>query len=137
MNFSDPLGLLSNCKICEWFKSLFTHRSGSSWDPSKPLPDNPSGLGPDWKRNPAHKAPHDEQYVNGKGDKVDWHKGRPGEKGYQGKDHWHWIPAGGEKQDHVRPGQTVAEFGLAGATGALIGIIVETAPEWAPALAVF
>ena len=109
-----------------------------SWDPSKPLPDDPSKLGPDWKRDPDHKAPNDERYVNDKGDKVDWHKGQPGEKGWQGKDHWHWGPGGEKQDDHYRPGDTIKKVGIAVGVGAAIGVavhvIIETAPEWAPIL---
>lgn len=76
-----------------------------SWDPKKPLPDDPSKLGPDWKRDQGHKAPNDERYVNDKTkDKLDWHKGQPAEKGWKGKDHWHWN----EHDYHYRPGDTVA-----------------------------
>ena len=109
-----------------------------SWDPSKPLPDDPSKLGPDWKRDPDHKAPNDERYVNDKGDKVDWHKGQPGEKGWQGKDHWHWGPGGEKQDDHYRPGDTIKKIGIAAGVGAAVGVavhvIIETAPEWAPIL---
>lgn len=110
-----------------------------SWDQGKPLPEDPSKLGGDWKRDPQHKAPNDERYVNGKGDKLDWHKGRPGEKGWQGKDHWHWAPGGEKQDDHYKPGDTIKQVGVAASEGVAIGvaihIIIETAPYWAPALA--
>jgi hypothetical protein len=109
-----------------------------SWDPSKPLPDDPSKLGPDWQRDPQHKAPNDDRYVNDKGDKVDWHKGQPGEKGWQGKDHWHWVPGGDKQDQHYSPGDTIKKVGIAAGVGAAIGItvhvIIETAPEWGPIL---
>jgi len=77
-------------------------------------------------------------YVNDKGDKLDWHKGIPGEKGEMGKDHWHWVP-GGEKQDkHYHPGDTIKKVGVGAAIGAtvvlIIKTIIESAPEWVPAL---
>lgn len=41
----------------------------------------------------------------------------PGEKGWQGTDHWHWVP-GGEKQDqHYKPGDTVKAAVQVGAWG--------------------
>jgi hypothetical protein len=44
----------------------------SSWDKTKPLPDDPTKLGPDWKKNPEHKDPNGEQHVNDKtGEKLD------------------------------------------------------------------
>jgi len=39
----------------------------------------------------------------GLGDKLDWHKGKPGEKGWKGKDHWHWN----EHDWHFKPGDIV------------------------------
>jgi RHS repeat-associated protein len=87
-----------------------------SWDPKKPLPDDPQKLGPDWKRDPNHKAPNDERYKNPNGDKLDWHKGKPGEKGWQGKDHWHWN----EHDWHFKPGDTVKSV----ATAITVGVIV-------------
>ena len=108
----------------------------SSWTPDKPLPNDPKGLGPEWNRDTGHKAPNDERYVNGKGDKVDWHEGQPGKSGWKGRDHWHWLP-GGEKQDqHYRPGDTVKKLVIMTGAGAAVRIIIETAPDWAPLLAV-
>lgn len=78
-----------------------------SWTPDKPLPKDPTGLGPDWKRDPGHKAPNDERYVNDKGDKLDWHKGIPGEPGEMGKDHWHWVPGGNKDKEHYHPGDRI------------------------------
>jgi RHS repeat-associated protein len=113
----------------------------SSWTPDEPFPSDPSGLGPDWSRDTAHKAPNDERYVDSKGNKVDWHKGRPGAKkgSWDAKDHWHWVP-GGEKQDeHYRPGDTIKKYGppvgVGAVVGAIIYTIIRTAPAWLPAFA--
>jgi RHS repeat-associated protein len=84
-----------------------------SWDPTKPLPDDPSKLGPDWKPDTDHKAPNDKRYKNPKGDKLDWHKGKPGEKGWKGKDHWHWN----EHDWHFEPGDKVARVATVIAVG--------------------
>jgi RHS repeat-associated protein len=82
-----------------------------SWDPSKPLPDDPSKLGPDWKKNPDHNDPNGEEYVNDKtGEKIEWNKGRPGSwgpKADRGKDGWHYTPPGGVRGKQVDPGQVL------------------------------
>jgi len=58
----------------------------SSWDKTKPLPDDPTKLGPDWKKNPQHQDPNGEQHINDKtGEKLEWNKGRPGQPGNRGK----------------------------------------------------
>jgi RHS repeat-associated protein len=108
-----------------------------SWDPSKPLPDDPSKLGPDWKKNPDHKDPSGEEYVNDKtGEKLEWNKGRPGKPGWRGKDHWHHTPPGGERSGHQRPGETIKRYAPAAVgLGVALGVvqtIIETAPEWLP-----
>jgi RHS repeat-associated protein len=95
-----------------------------SWDPSKPLPDDPSKLGPDWKRDIQHKAPNDERYVNDKGDKIDWHKGQLGEKNWQGRDHWHWVPASEKQDQHYKPGDTIKTAVQVGAWGAAAAIMI-------------
>ncbi len=94
--------------------TLFSGRRRSTgWSPSKPLPDNPSKLGPGWRRDPGHRAPNDERYVNGKGEKLDWHKGVPGTEGELGKDHWHWYPGGVKDGRHYHPGDTVRKVATA------------------------
>jgi len=107
-----------------------------SWDPSKPFPDDPSGLGPDWSKDTSRKAPNDERWSDGKGNKVEWHPGVPGAKGWQGKNHWHWIPGGRKQDGHYSPGDTIKKAGIIGTIGAAIAVtvhvIVDTAPEWAP-----
>ena len=80
-----------------------------------------------------------ERYVNDKGDKVDWQKRQPGEKGEKDKDHWHWIPGGIKKKNHCYPGETVKKVAIgaavAGAAAVVIHAIIERAPYWVPALA--
>ncbi len=80
-----------------------------SWDPSQPFPDDPTKLGPDWRPDDTHKSPDDQRFVNDKtGDKVDWHPGKPGEPGFIGKDHWHNVPPGGQKdKEHYEPGDRI------------------------------
>ena len=112
-----------------------------SWDPSKPLPDNPSKLGPDWTRDRGHKAPNDERWVNDKtGDKLDWHEGNPkAPKGtWDATDHWHWVPAGEKKDEHYEPGDVIkkaAPVAGAGLAALIIRTIIQMAPEVAPAAA--
>ena len=106
----------------------------SSWDKTKPLPDDPSKLGPDWKKNPQHKDPNGEEYINDKtGEKVEWNKGRSGQKGWRGKDHWHYTPPGGERGDrHYAPGTTIQKVGFwttVGAVAAGVGRAIITGGE--------
>jgi hypothetical protein len=86
----------------------------ASWDKTKPLPDDPTKLGPDWKRDPGHKAPNEERYVNDKtGDKLDWNKGKPGGgKRWRDNPHWHWVPGGEKQPGHYEPGDTVKRVGF-------------------------
>ena len=110
----------------------------SSWTPDKPLPNDPKDLGPDWKKNPEHKDPNGEQYVNDEtGEKLEWNKGRPGQPGNRRKDHWHYTPPGGKRgREHFGPGETVKKLIVVTGAGVAIHVIIETAPEWAPLLAI-
>lgn len=63
------------------------------------LPGDPSGLPPNWERDPSHRDPNGERWTNGT-DWLDFHKGRPGLPGWRGKDHWH--KDGGD--EHLPPG---------------------------------
>jgi len=99
-----------------------------SWDPKKPLPGDPKDLGPDWHRDPGHKAPNDERYVNPNGDKLDWHKGIPGEKGWKGKDHWHWN----EHDWHFQPGDTVKRTAVAITVAVVVYWVVSEASRLFP-----
>jgi len=65
---------------------------------------------PDWKPDPQHDPggkSGDKRYVNPDGVKVDWHKGVPGGKGWDGKDHWHWVPGGKKEKWHYEPGDKI------------------------------
>jgi uncharacterized protein RhaS with RHS repeats len=54
------------------------------------LPKDPSGLDPNvWKPDSSHKHPHGTRYRDSSGRPLDYHKGKPGEPGMQGQDHWH------------------------------------------------
>ena len=107
-----------------------------SWKPDQPLPDDPSKLGPDWKKNPDHKDPNGEEYVNVKtGEKLEWNKGRSGSwgpKADRGKDGWHYTPPGGVRGKQVDPGQVLKAASKVGfwATVVVVTIkIIEAAGE--------
>jgi RHS repeat-associated protein len=111
-----------------------------SWDKSKPLPDDPSKLGPDWRKNPDYKNPNGDEYINDKtGEKIEWNKGRPGPWGPnsdRGSDGWHYTPPGGERGRQLDPGQVI-KSGMIVTMGIIIDFIVETAPEWGPVVIAF
>lgn len=64
------------------------------------LPPDPSQLPPEWQIDPSHTDPNGTRMRNPNGDYLDFHKGRPGEPGWRGKDHYH--PNGDE--EHLEPG---------------------------------
>jgi hypothetical protein len=79
-----------------------------SWTPDQPLPKDPSELGPDWTKDTVHKPEHGKRWINDKGEKLDFDKGQPGERGDRGKDHWHYTPPDGKRgKEHYKPGQTL------------------------------
>jgi len=53
------------------------------------LPSTPGGLPPEWRADPTHLDPNGERFRHPGGDVLDFHKGRPGQEGNKGKDHWH------------------------------------------------
>lgn len=69
------------------------------------LPTNPSGLGPQWTKDPTHLDPNGTRWVDPDGDYLDFHPGRPGKPGWGGRDHWH---NNGCKK-HLAPGDEVPE----------------------------
>jgi RHS repeat-associated protein len=74
------------------------------------LPANPSGLGPEWTRDTGHLHPGGERYIGPGGDMLDFHRGRPGEPGAQGEDHWHHYPKGGGKRHRpLDPGTDIPD----------------------------
>jgi len=102
-------------------------------DPQKSdivLPDDPSKLGPEWKRDPGYKNPNGERWVNPNGDSLEFEKGRPGFPGWRGKDHWHWGSKGEKEKKHYRPGDTIRTYGpavaKAAATVAVGAVILRT-----------
>ena len=117
-------------------------KEAPSWDKSKPTPADPSGLGPAWERNPEHKHPYGEEYLNpnNPGEKIEWNKGRPGPwgpKSDRGKDGWHYTPPGGVRGPQVDPGSIVKSVGIVATIGAVMYTVYTTAPVWVPALLVF
>ena len=90
----------------------------SSWDASQPTPNDPSGLGPDWRKNPQHKDPNGDEYINDKtGEKMEWNKGRPGQFGPKtdrGRDGWHYTPPGGVRGKQMDPGTVIKATATAG-----------------------
>jgi RHS repeat-associated protein len=76
------------------------------------LPNGPGGLPPGWVPDPSHKAPTGPRFKGPGGDKLDWHPGTPGEPGWGGKDHWHWIPPGAKKdpEKHRVPGDEIPDI---------------------------
>jgi len=100
----DPIGYVGG-------QDLYTYVSNDpvSWvDPlglqkQLRLPRNPSGLGPEWQRDPTHRNPNGSRWKGPDGDYLDFHKGRPGVPGWRGRDHWHHN--GGK--EHYTPGDEV------------------------------
>jgi hypothetical protein len=111
-----------------------------SWTKDKPLPDDPSKLGPDWHPDPKHDPEGksgDKRYVNDKtADKIDWHKGVPGQPGEGAKDHWHWVPGGKKDKEHYHPGDNIKRQILGGisvgATGYIIYRLIRMLPSLIP-----
>jgi hypothetical protein len=69
------------------------------------LPSDPSGLPPEWTRDPSHRDPNGERYRGPDDEYLDFHKGRPGQPGWRGKDHWHHN---GE-DEHLEPGDEIPD----------------------------
>jgi RHS repeat-associated protein len=107
-----------------------------SWDPTKPLPDKPSELGPEWRPNPKDKNPNGQEYINDKtGEKIEWNKGRPGPwgpKSDRGSDGWHYTPPGGTRGPQLEPGitiKTAVKVGFWGTLGAITIRVLQMAGE--------
>ncbi len=81
-----------------------------SWDPSQPLPNDPSGLGSDWTEDSRHRDPNGGRIFDNPntGGKIEWNPAQPGKPGSRGKDHWHYTPPGGKRgTKHEEPGDQV------------------------------
>ncbi|MFV3409683.1 RHS repeat domain-containing protein [Bdellovibrio bacteriovorus] len=74
------------------------------------LPADPSGLPPGWRLDPSHKDPNGERWRYKDSDRfLDFHKGRPGQKGWKGKDHWHDSKGGEKCPEHLAPGDEIPD----------------------------
>jgi hypothetical protein len=74
------------------------------------LPNNPSGLPDSWVKDPRHKDPNGERWINpDTGDILDWHPGQEGKPGWRGKDHWHYRPGGKGGKEHLPPGTEIPD----------------------------
>jgi RHS repeat-associated protein len=69
------------------------------------LPDDPSGLPPGWTGDPSHRDPNGQRFRDPAGNSLDFHKGRPGQPGYRGKNHWHYNCEG----KHLSPGDNAPD----------------------------
>lgn len=71
------------------------------------LPEDPSGLGPDWQKDKNFKHPHGEQYTDSSGRKLRYDRGQAGAKGWRGKNHWHDPQNFGRR--HLPPGTSIPD----------------------------
>jgi RHS repeat-associated protein len=71
------------------------------------LPNNPKDLPPGWELDPSHKDPNGERWRYKKSKRyLDFHKGRSGQSGWKGKDHWHDSEC---PDDHKEAGDEVSD----------------------------
>lgn len=73
------------------------------------LPSSPWQLPPEWQKDPAHQDPNGERFVGPNGESLEFNKGRPGEPGWRGEDHWHYGPNGEHGKEHLRPGAEIPD----------------------------
>lgn len=69
------------------------------------LPSNPNGLPSDWTYDPTHRDPNGSRYRDPSGNTLDFDRGRPGQNGWRGKDHWHYNKC----DDHLTEGDEVPD----------------------------
>jgi hypothetical protein len=70
------------------------------------LPADPTDLPPEWIYDPTHQDPGGQRWRHPNGDDyLDFHKGRTGKPGWEGKDHWHrnGLPK------HYKPGEEIPD----------------------------
>ena len=84
-----------------------TSQGDLSVDNGMTLPDDPSGLGPEWVPDPSHLDPNGERYRNPDGQYLDWHPGTEGANGWKGKDHWHYSDHPDGPGEHLPPGTVI------------------------------
>jgi RHS repeat-associated protein len=66
------------------------------------LPNDPSGLPGDWIRDLSHRDPNGIRFRDADNNILDFHQGRQGERGWKGKNHWHYN----EGNNTFRPATT-------------------------------
>ena len=69
------------------------------------LPPDPRQLPPNWRIDPRHQDPNGSRYTSTDGDVLDFHRGRPGQPGWRGRDHYHFQ--GGD--EHLTPGYEIPD----------------------------
>ena len=69
------------------------------------LPNDPTGLPPEWAPDPKHRYPHGDRFRHPGGDILDFHWPQPGKPGWGGKPHWHHN--GGK--EHLPPGTDIPD----------------------------
>ena len=73
------------------------------------LPRDPSGLDPNyWQHDPTHRDPNGSLYRDGKNNTLEYNKGRSGQNGWKGIDHWHYN-GDHSKPGHLKPGTTIPD----------------------------
>ncbi|NLE02898.1 MAG: hypothetical protein GX640_23770 [Fibrobacter sp.] len=82
--------------------------SGGTYTAGMILPGDPSGLGPEWLLDPKHLDPNGSLYRDGGNNTLEFNKGRPGQKGWKGQDHWHYK-GDHSKPGHLRPGAEIPD----------------------------
>jgi hypothetical protein len=92
---------ISNTALAEMLSRSNTSEPVSAAGILFRLPLDPTGLPPEWTHDPTHLDPNGTRWRHPNGDYLDFHKGRPGQRGFRGRDHWHHN---GE-DEHLIPGE--------------------------------
>jgi RHS repeat-associated protein len=110
----DPIGVNGGVNLYGYVEQ----RPTNATDPSGAIivPNDPSGLPPEWVRDPRHnpRSPTDGRWRNPSGGCLEFNKGKPGEPGSQGVDHWHDCTSKKARKDpkgHYLPGQNCPQPG--------------------------